>query len=357
MHYHRKSVMVALAFTIASSIVIFSQLGYQQALAVTATPSPAPSKTPTNTPETNNSDENGTDLSESEDNDRAAQFEPFIQSDLSVLTGNVQRPNGVIWHNDMLYSSCNGDWTLYELDSTSGSTITYSAGVRNAHTLFVEGESSQSLDIWLPDYDVNAVVRVRGLQSSPSVVAGDIEGPWGIAYFDEESFLVTSLLGDRILQVSRDGEVNEVVSGLRSPAGIAVTDEYVFVANNGSSRRSIEWISRDDLLDSNTPTVEPLVSGLQSTTGVVYAEDAYLYFAYAVGTRGVVGRVNPEVCIEQGGCTNDQIEIVLYTELPAPLAGLTVSPDMRLFVHTIYRPEIYWVEIPYSEDVIDEQES
>jgi hypothetical protein len=70
-----------------------------------------------------------------------------------------------------------------------------------------------------------------------------------------------------------------------------------------------------------------------------------LYFAYALGTRGVVGRVDPEFCMENGGCSNDQVEVVLFTELAAPLAGLTFSDDMRLFVHTIYRPEIYWVQI------------
>ena len=77
---------------------------------------------------------------------------------------------------------------------------------------------------------------------------------------------------------------------------------------------------------------------------LAFGPDGYLYFTYALGTRGVVGRVNPEEC-RDGGCANADVEIVLFTELPAPLAGLTISPDMRLFVHTIYRPEIYWVQL------------
>jgi hypothetical protein len=77
----------------------------------------------------------------------------------------------------------------------------------------------------------------------------------------------------------------------------------------------------------------------------VLGSDGKLYFAYSLGTRGVVGRVDPEVCRLNGGCTNDQVEVVLYTELAAPLAGLTLSPDMKLYVHTMFSPDIYWVQI------------
>ena len=85
--------------------------------------------------------------------------------------------------------------------------------------------------------------------------------------------------------------------------------------------------------------------GLQNVSNIVYAPDGHLYFAYAIGTRGVVGRVEPGECAENGGCDNDQVELVLYTDLSAPLAGLTISDDMRLFVHTLFRPEIYWAKI------------
>ena len=102
-----------------------------------------------------------------------------------------------------------------------------------------------------------------------------------------------------------------------------------------------------------TSDVKPLVTGLQNTTGVVMAPDGYLYFAYSLGTRGVVGRVNPNECRENG-CTNDQVDIVIFTELAAPLAGLTISPDMRLYVHTIFSPDIYWVQLDNLEQNVPE---
>ena len=37
---------------------------------------------------------------------------PFTQDDLELLVGNVQRPNGITWHDGELYTVCNGDWTL-----------------------------------------------------------------------------------------------------------------------------------------------------------------------------------------------------------------------------------------------------
>src|SRR5690606_11678235 len=115
----------------------------------------------------------------------------------------------------------------------------------------------------------------------------------------------------------------------------------------GSARRAIEWISKQEVFENAESTSEtrPLVTGLQNTTSMVMAPDGYLYFAYALGTRGVVGRIDPQTCLGEGGCTNDQVEIVVFTELVAPLAGLTISPDMRLFVHTIFSPDIYWVQL------------
>lgn len=275
-------------------------------------------------------------------------IEPYTQTDLSVLIGNVLRPNGIIWHDNNLYAVCNGDWTLYEIEDTVGDTRTYIYGVRDAHTLLVEERDDNRLDLWVPDYDVNALLLVNQ-SGAPREIATELEGPWGIAYYDEGSFLVTNLLGNNIAVVNRNGEWEVAIEGLRSPTGIVTTDNYVFVANNGSSRRSIEWIDKD-MVEDESPELQPLVSGLQNTTGLVLAEDGYLYFAYALGTRGIVGRVDPTVCQENGGCSNDQVEIVLYTELPAPLAGLTISPDMRLFVHTIYRPEIYWLQLENTED-------
>ncbi|NDJ62133.1 MAG: hypothetical protein GYB67_13480 [Chloroflexi bacterium] len=281
---------------------------------------------------------------------RVAQaFEPLTQADLSVLTGNVQRPNGFTWHNDFLYTACSGDMTLYEINSRNGATQTYISGVRNAHTLYVEGTGS-NLTLWVPDYQTNALARVSR-SGGIRPIAEDLEGPWGIAYVNETQFLVTSLLGRSLLLIDREGTTTPVVGNLASPTGVVTDGEWVYVANNGSSRRAIEQYPLDDLLDGGFVPAQAdspsLVSGVQSTTGLQLGSDGYLYFAYALGTRGVVGRVEPAVCREAGGCTNDQVEIVLYTELAAPLAGLTIAPDMRLFVHTMFAPDIYWAQIDF----------
>ena len=268
--------------------------------------------------------------------------EPLTQNDLVVLSGNVQRPNGFAWFGDNIYAVCNGDWTLYEIDDTSGSTRTYIFGVRNGHTLYVEGNGDVVNNVWVPDYDTNTLLQINPSRA-PMEIVGNLEGPWGIAYYDEENFLVTNLTGNSITKISRDGVVEDVVNELRSPTGIVYDDDIVYFANNASSRRSIEWFDMDEA--TGEVTIEPLVSGLQNTTNLIKGPDDLLYFAYALGTRGVVGRVDPVECRENGGCSNDQVEVVLYTELAAPLAGLTISPDMRLFVHTIFRPEIYWVQL------------
>jgi hypothetical protein len=329
---------ILITITLISIVAIFTP---SQSLATTPSPSPAPSKTPTSTPEPETTEEPLNEL--------PTEFiQPFTQTDLSVLTGNVQRPNGAIWHNDRIYAVCTGDWTIYELEDDTGSTQTYIYGVRNGHSLYIEDLSETEIDIWVPDYDTNSLLHVNRSRA-PQSIAANLEGPWGIAYLDEEHFLITNLAGNNIVLVSRDGEVQEVVNDLRSPTGVAVNEEFVYVANNGSARRSIEWINKDELIEGDSPVPEPLVTGLQNTTGIVLGPDELLYFAYALGTRGVVGRVDPEVCREQGGCSNEQVEIVLYTELAAPLAGLTISPDKRLFVHTIFRPEIYWVQLEQEQ--------
>ncbi len=298
-------------------------------------PTPAPTKT-TISPESTSSPETGTN-----------NIEPFTQSDLNVLTGNVQRPNGIAWHNENLYAVCNGDWTLYELDDTNGDTETYIFGVRNAHTLHIETTSETEFDLWIPDYDVNALLRVNRIRA-PEQIATGLEGPWGIVVFDEQTFLITNIQGNNLVSVTKSGEVTQLIDGLRAPTGLAINEDFVFLANNGSARRSIEWVLREELSDGESePVLQPLVNGLQNTTGLLLADDGYLYFSYAIGRRGVIGRINPVECMD-GGCTNDQVEIVVYTELDAPLAGMTISPDMRLYFHTIFRPEIYWIELPES---------
>lgn len=303
----------------------------------TLTPTPAPSKTAESsvdsTPEA------------TEESAQSHLNQPFTQSDLSILTGNVQRPNGVVWFDDNLYVICNGDWTIYKLDSRDGTTETYIYGVRNAHAIVVEQLADDSFNLWVPDFDTGSLLRINQNRAPQSVVS-NLTSPWGIAYLDSERFVVSNLTGDNAVVINKEGSIQATIGDLRSPTGVASDDRYIYIANNGSSRRSIEWISKVDILAGEETGLSPLVYGLQNTTGLATGPDGFLYFAFALGTRGVVGRVDPEVCREQErGCSNEQVEIVLYTELAAPLAGLAISPDYRLFIHTIYRPEIYWVQL------------
>lgn len=275
----------------------------------------------------------------------------YTQEDLSVLVGNVQRPNGIAYIDNFLFTACNGDWTMYRIDSETGETITFVFGIRNAHQM-VSQETDAGFNLWIPDFDTNQFMRIDHTASAPQLISRDnLDGPWGIANLNDNQFLISNLRADNLVIADTEGNSNIAVEGLRAPAGLIVQGDYVYVANNSSARRAIEWFSIDDLgidEDGNIAIVDditqPLVTGLQNTSSLVLADDGYLYFSYALGTRGVVGRVNPEEC-RDGGCTNEQVEIVLFTELTAPLAGLTISPDMRLFVHTIYRPEIYWLEL------------
>lgn len=308
----------------------------------TITPTPAPTKTrevPTTatsarTPEATPQQESRT----------------LTQENLNIITGNVQRPNGIVWLNGQLYVACTGDWTLYEINDTTGDTRTYIYGIRNSHSMYVDEptENSNQVRLWVPDFETNTLYEVSNVQS-PRPVARNLGNPWGIAYLDTDHFLVTSLRNNSISTISRQGVVTEIVSELRSPTGIAMVNEFVYFANSGSARRAIEWFKTEDIThneDQNRIQPEPLVSGIQNVTNVTAGQDGKLYFAYSLGTRGVVGRIDPANCRDKGGCSNDEVEIVLYTDLTAPLAGLTITPDMRLFVHTMFRPEIYWVQLP-----------
>nr|PZN51456.1 MAG: hypothetical protein DIU68_16440 [Chloroflexota bacterium] len=338
------------AFTIralAFVILVFASAGLVLAQERTeVTPTPAPSKTPAPTATVAETEEATAT--------EAATFRALTQADLSIVTGNVQRPNGITWHDDKLYISCSGDWTLYQLDATSGQTMTYIFGIRNAHTLVAEDAENGELSLWVPDFQLNTLANVTRAGVRP--VTTDLQGPWGLAKLDDENFLVSNLGGNNVVRVSREGEVQPVVEGLRAPTGLAVDGDVFYVANNGSTRRSVEWYPTP-APDSDELVIEPdsedshsLVSGLQNVTGLVMGPDNYLYMAYSLGTRGVVGRVDPERCRENGGCTHDEVEIVLLTELAAPLAGLTISPDMRLYVHTMFSPDIYWASLDRSAE-------
>jgi hypothetical protein len=273
----------------------------------------------------------------------------MTQGDLSVLRANVQRPNGIVWHDNFLFTACTGDSTVYEINSETGQTRAYIAGVRNAHMLYAEG-TGESFTLWVPDFGNNTFAVVT--RNGANAVLEDLNGPWGIAYQDEENFLITNLLGNSLIRASRDGEAETLLDTLAAPTGILLDGDMLYIANNGSTRRAIEWYDINALDDDSENHV--LVSGLQNTTGLQLGSDGYLYFAYAIGTRGVVGRVNPQTCRENGGCTNEQVEVVVFTELPSPLAGLTLIPDMRLFIHTMFIPDLYWVQLPNGDNAAEE---
>jgi hypothetical protein len=265
---------------------------------------------------------------------------PIAQAQMQTLVGNVQRPNGIAWFDDNLYTACSGDWTLYEVDSRTGDTITFVFGVRNAHTLLAEA-SDTGMNLWIPDFDTDSLVLVTERRSTPELITDELAGPWGIVRNEEDSFLVSNLKQNNISVVSVDGTVTPLIEELRSPTGLARDGDVLYLGNAGSARRAIEMV---DLGGDGEFTPEPLVSGLQGVGDLVLADDGHLYFTYALGATGVVGRVQPEECVN--GCTHEDVEIVVLTDLPAPLAGLVVTEDRRLFVHTIYSPEIYWVQLP-----------
>lgn len=285
--------------------------------------------------------------------------EPLTQNDLNLLSGNVLRPNGMTWHDGYLYVGCNGDFTIYRIEDTSGQTITYMSGIENASTLLVEDGETEPI-IWVPDFSrdtLTLVDRSQSLANQRVDIASGIDAPWGIAELEDGSFLVSLFRTGEILRITRDGSVQTVASGFRSPTGIVIDDEgYVYVANHVSTRRSIEYYRLEDAENSllTDGDMQQLVQGLQSTTNLVLGPDGYLYFAYALGQRGIVGRVDPQVCREKGGCTNFDVEPVVWTELQAPLVGLIITPDMRLYVHSQYGAEIYWVQLPTDAAAVNE---
>jgi len=292
--------------------------GFASAQEATPSPTPAPNAEPS-----------------------AALAEPFLQADLNLLVGNVQRPNGMVYFEGDLFTVCNGDWTIYKIDAATGTTITFVFGVRNGNSLIAEATST-GFDLWIPDPDNGALWQVDERRSAPTSVTAQLAAPWGIARLDNERFLVTDSRANTILEISEQGSIQIVQAGLRAPTGIARAGKRVYFANGGSARRGLEYFEIE--ADGSYSAVKPLVSGLQNTSNVLLGGDGYLYFAHALGTRGVVGRIDPSVCLE-AGCDQDDVQMVIFSDSPAPLA-LALSDDMRLFLHSRFRPEIYWAQIP-----------
>lgn len=305
-------------------------------LAQEATPAAAQSE-PANQTEPDDADEEAA----SGDAPANGLASPFLQSDLELMVGNVQRPNGIVWFDDTLFTVCNGDWTIYKIDDRSGDTVTFVFGVRNGNNIVAEATEA-GFDLWVPDPDSGALWKVDQQRSAPDMIAADLAAPWGIARLNDDSFLLTDTRSNSIIAVPTAGEGKIVQTQLRAPTGIVRQEDRIYFANGGSARRGIEYFEIAD--DGSYSELRPLVSGLQNTTNIVMAADGYLYFSYALGTRGVVGRIDPTACLE-GGCSNQDVEMVVFSDIPAPLA-ITLSDDMRLFLHSRFRPEIYWAQLP-----------
>ena len=266
---------------------------------------------------------------------------PFLQGDLELLVGNVQRPNGFVWFRDSLYTVCNGDWTIYRIDDRTGETITFVFGTRDGNMLLME-ETTAGFDILVPDPENGTVWKVDQARSAPARFTSAVTAPWGIARLDDSRFLITDVRTNSITEVAENGATRLVHSELRAPTGIVRHENMVYFANGGSARLGIEYF--EILEDGDYSVVKPLVSGLQNTTNIMMGGDGKLYFAYALGTRGVVGRIDPTICHESG-CSNSDVELVVFSDIPAPLA-ITLSDDLRLFLHSRFRPEIYWLALP-----------
>src|SRR5215213_4919998 len=160
-----------------ASIVLATVLITQTALSAAAqqaTPTPAPTKTPTLTTAVTPTFEVTAE---------AGEAKSLTQADLSVLTGNVQKPNGLTWFNNKIYTACSGDSTVYEIDDSTGSTKAYIYGIKNAQTLYVENDANNTLTLWVPDYQSNTLTKVT--RSRVETVVRNLNGPWGISYVDE----------------------------------------------------------------------------------------------------------------------------------------------------------------------------
>src|SRR5690606_495427 len=155
---------------------------------------------------------------EATDTTPRSDFRALTQADLSILTGNVQRPHGITWFNDQLYVSCTGDWTVYQINSTTGQTLTYINGIRNAHSRHAENGTDGELHLWVPDFQSNSLNDVT--RNGVRVVTNALSGPWGMVQEDDEHFLITNLSANTLTRVSRTGQVDTLVGGLRAPTGV-----------------------------------------------------------------------------------------------------------------------------------------
>ncbi|WP_119066046.1 hypothetical protein [Aggregatilinea lenta] len=267
---------------------------------------------------------------------------PLTQADLVWFTGNVARPNGMVWLDDLIYVICEGDKTIYKLYGTSGATDTYIYGILDAHTLYAEEDGDGNVLLWVPDYRAGKLllITVGGVET----VASALAGPWGIVPLGSTNFLISDHLAGTVEFISRTGERQTFVEGLARPTGLEYDGSLLYVANSGASERAIEWYELVATRGDEPHVGDVLVRGLEDVMALRIGPDDKLYFAYDEEGLGVIGRVDPAVCRENDGCGPDEIERVVMTDMDAPLAGLTFAPDGRLFFHERYGERLYWAQ-------------
>ncbi len=265
--------------------------------------------------------------------------------DLTALEPDVQRPNGLTVIDEKIYVACTGDGTLYEVEASSGRTLAYVYGVVDAHTLYAE-PVEEGPSLWIPDYGEGSLKHIA--DHNVETVAEGLEGPWGIAPVEDRGFLVTSQDAGRLSLIGRDGEQTVLLDGLEEPTGVVLAEAsgWVYVANTADLDRTVEGYRLETLLEVGSSAEASLViRGLERPTGLALDADGQLYVAYEAGGQGRVARVDPGACRDRGGCEADEVTLMVNTELPAPLAGLTLSGDGRMFLHTAYDGQVYWAQI------------
>ena len=166
----------------------------------------------------------------------------------------MQRPNGIAWFNNKLYTACTGDGTVYEIDDTTGAD----ARLHLRHSRMRKRSTSKqdaqnNLTLWVPDYQANTLTKVT--RSGVETVARNLHGPWGIAYVDEQHFLLTNLLEQYASTCSAAmGTIRFCWKTWRRRWGLFMMIETLYVANYGSTRRSIEWYRFDAVLNGADQT-------------------------------------------------------------------------------------------------------
>jgi len=267
---------------------------------------------------------------------------PMPVDQIRYLTGDVAKPNGIGWYGNNLYVVCAGDGTVYELDDQTGFTNTYIYGVKDAFSIYPEKGRDGNLYLWVPDAGARSIVRV-----SPSEVETIVSGtgePRSLIPYDVNTFLVSGLRANTVEQVSRDGERITWITGLEDPTALVLHREYLYVSNMSNVDRAIEWYTLADIRADN-PEPSPLLRGIEGITGMQLYSDGYLYFTYEQDGRGLVGRIQPDVCRDANGYSADQVEVVVAPRLTSPLAGLMITPDGRMFFHELYGNVLNWVQL------------